>query len=38
MTAVKEFVRENNSFKIDKELENKLLLSNMPSGYLKRVK
>ena len=38
MTAVKEFISENNKFKIDKELENKLLLSNMPNGYLKRVK
>jgi len=38
MTAVNAFLKENKNFKIDKELENKLLLSNMPKGYLKRIK
>jgi len=37
-TAVWEFMRENDEFEIDKDLENKLLISVAPSGYLKRVR
>lgn len=37
-TAVQEFLKENNSFKIDKNIENKLLLTCNPMGYLKRCK
>lgn len=38
MTALDEFLRENDSFQTDKQLENKLLLSLHPRGYLKRWK
>jgi len=37
-TAVYEFLKENNQFKIDKKIEDKLLISSCPSGYLKRIK
>lgn len=37
-TAVMDFLRENNSFEIDKSIDNKLLISVAPDGYLKRVK
>ncbi len=35
MTALREFLNENNRFEADKQLENKLLLSLHPGGYLK---
>ena len=38
MTAVEEFARTNDSFIIDKEIDNKLLISVAPKGYLKRIK
>lgn len=38
MTAVNEFLKENNSFKIADDIDNKLLISVAPGGYLKRVK
>lgn len=37
-TAVWEFMRNTDSFVIDKEIENKLLITVAPDGYLKRVK
>lgn len=37
-TAVKKFLELNNSFEIDTEIDNKLLISVAPQGYLKRVK
>lgn len=37
-TAVWEFLRGNQRFAIDKEIENKLLISVAPEGYLKCVK
>lgn len=37
-TAVNEFLRENNSFEIDTSIDNKLLISVAPGGYLKRIK
>lgn len=37
-TALRQFLRENKSFKIDKEIKNKLLLSCNPDGYLFRYK
>ena len=36
-TAVKEFLSKNNKFIIDKEIENKLLITSCPDGFLKRV-
>jgi cephalosporin hydroxylase/UDP-glucose 4-epimerase len=38
MTAVHSFLEDNDSFIIDKNIDNKLLLSVAPSGYLKRIK
>lgn len=38
MTAVEEFIRTNDRFIIDKEIDNKLLISVAPKGYLKRLK
>jgi cephalosporin hydroxylase len=35
-TAVKVFLQENNNFKIDTDIDNKLLISSNPSGYLRR--
>ncbi|MGI0086682.1 MAG: cephalosporin hydroxylase family protein [Nitrosotalea sp.] len=37
-TAVKEFLKTNDRFEIDKEIENKLLITVAPSGYLRCVK
>lgn len=37
-TAVKEFLKNNTRFVIDKEIENKLLITVSPDGYLKCVK
>ena len=37
-TAVWEYLKENDDFVIDKSIDNKLLLSVAPEGYLKRVK
>jgi len=37
-TAVFEFLKANNDFVIDKHIDNKLLISVAPDGYLKRVK
>jgi cephalosporin hydroxylase len=37
-TAVWEFLRSNDRFVIDKEIENKLLITVAPDGYLKRIK
>jgi cephalosporin hydroxylase len=36
-TAVFEFLKENNDFEIDKDIDNKLLISVAPDGYLKRI-
>ncbi|MER3499275.1 MAG: cephalosporin hydroxylase [Chitinophagaceae bacterium] len=37
-TAVQEFLKANTDFVIDKSINNKLLISVAPDGYLKRVK
>lgn len=37
-TAVFEFLKNNNKFIIDKDIENKLLITVAPSGYLKKIK
>jgi len=37
-TAVWEFLKSNANFEIDKQIDNKLLISVAPDGYLKRVK
>jgi len=37
-TAVWEFLKTNDRFEIDKEIENKLLITSAPDGYLKCVK
>lgn len=37
-TAVWEFLKTNSDFEIDKSIDNKLLISVAPDGYLKRVK
>jgi cephalosporin hydroxylase/nucleoside-diphosphate-sugar epimerase len=37
-TAVFEFLKTNDNFVIDKQIDNKLLISVAPDGYLKRVK
>ncbi|MBI3650473.1 MAG: cephalosporin hydroxylase family protein [Acidobacteria bacterium] len=37
-TAVHEFLKKNDRFEIDKEIENKLLITVAPDGYLKCVK
>lgn len=37
-TAVVEFLKENNNFEIDENIENKLLLTSAPSGFLKRIR
>jgi len=37
-TAVWEFLKENKNFEINKGIDNKLLISVAPDGYLKRVK
>jgi len=37
-TAVHEFLKSNNNFEIDKSIDNKLLISVAPDGYLKRIR
>ncbi|MEP7195890.1 MAG: cephalosporin hydroxylase family protein [Saprospiraceae bacterium] len=37
-TAVFEFLKENDSFEIDHQIDNKLMISVAPQGYLKRIK
>lgn len=37
-TAVFEFLKNNSDFVIDEEIDNKLLISVAPQGYLKRIK
>ena len=37
-TAVKGFLQNNKNFKIDKNIEDKLIISVAPDGYLKRIK
>jgi cephalosporin hydroxylase len=37
-TAVFEFLKANDNFEIDKSVDNKLLVSVAPDGYLKRIK
>lgn len=37
-TAVWKFLKENKNFKIDKNIESKLIITGSPSGYLKRIK
>jgi len=37
-TAVWEFLKQNKNFEIDKGVENKLLITVAPDGYLKRIK
>ena len=37
-TAVKDFLKYNSDFQIDKNIDNKILISVSPGGYLKRVK
>ncbi len=37
-TAVREFLKENLNFEINKGIDNKLLVSVAPDGYLKRIK
>ncbi len=37
-TAVWEFLNTNNSFEIDKDIDNRLMFSVAPDGYLKRTK
>ncbi len=36
-TAVWEFLKTNDNFEIDKDIENKILLTTAPDGFLKRV-
>jgi len=35
-TAVQEYLKKNDKFKVDKEVQNKLLITVAPNGYLKR--
>ena len=37
-TAVWEYLKENDNFVIDKDIENKILITVAPDGYLKRIK
>ena len=37
-TAVWEFLKSNDSFQIDATIQNKLLITVAPDGYLKRIK
>ncbi len=37
-TAVIEFLKKNQNFEIDKSIDNKILISVVPEGYLKRIK
>ena len=36
LTAVKEFLTENETFKIDRHITDKLLITSSPEGYLKK--
>lgn len=36
-TAVSEFLKDNNNFKIDKDIQNKLLITVASDGYLKKI-
>lgn len=38
MTAVDAFLKENDQFEINKDIDNKILISVAPEGYLKRTK
>jgi cephalosporin hydroxylase len=38
LTAVKQFLQDNKNFEIDNAINNKLLISVAPDGYLKRIK
>ena len=38
MTAVREFMKGNDNFIVNRDIDNKLLVSVAPGGYLKRVK
>jgi cephalosporin hydroxylase len=37
-TAVKEFLKNHNEFELDMNIENKLLITVSPEGYLRRIK
>jgi cephalosporin hydroxylase len=37
-TAVWEFLKESSDFVIDKDIENKILITVAPDGYLKRIR
>lgn len=37
-TAVKTFLKKNRNFIIDREIENKLLITSAPGGFLKKIK
>lgn len=37
LTAIREFLKESSEFEVDREIENKILVTAAPSGYLKRV-
>ena len=37
-TAVEEYLKTHSEFQVDEELENKILISSSPNGYLKRLK
>ena len=37
-TAVKEYLKTHSEFEIDKQIQNKLLITVAPDGYLKRIK
>ena len=36
-TAVREFLKKNRCFKLDKEIEDKLLITSCPDGFLERI-
>jgi len=37
MTALKLFLKDNKQFVVDKKIERKMLITNMPNGYLKKI-
>lgn len=37
-TDVKQFIKKNKNFVVDKEIDNKLLITSAPDGFLKRIK
>jgi len=37
MTAVKDFLKKHSEFEVDRQIDNKLMISVAPSGYLRRV-